>query len=518
MGGDIILPSELQTAVVANDIEIKNTFPSFAFFGFNYDTIQLKNTGIDANISVYGTIFMKIPEFLGGDPGCNAYAEFYSVPYTQGEIASGELRSVDIIYGNLNSIFTLFYPHRLDIHAQFGARRVVEPVFFYVGIPERIIPHRGSSITGIFASMEESGLKSVTRSHVLQATDLAEILPEVSLITEGIIDSTVEEITAQFTVPSNTENVIFLLVVPQGKDIDMHVYGENGAHVGYNYLTGDTDTEILNSGYSGKNGSETVFVGENDEPGYEIDGKQFQIVIRNIASIDKSSVKVYAMSIPERDAIMTVLPSEIKEETTIQNDQFYLEIPFCILETGGQKSLQDMSTSISDLVGPSNTIPSGRILVDNQFIDEVCPGCAAEITIKIPIDSTMEETYKGNITITSNAGTVTLPITLIVNKSAASTSIADTAPIYNFLMRPLARHRISQANSLKEKAQLLLEEAAKKELDISEAQFLINKADDLLENAEKLYLSGNYISANNFALQAIDFYEQTIEILRILIG
>ncbi len=87
---------------------------------------------------------------------------------------------------------------------------------------------------------------------------------------------------------------------------------------------------------------------------------------------------------------------------------------------------------------------------------------------------------------------------------------------FNLMVRPLALFHILQAKTLKEEAHLLLQEALQKGLDISEVQPLIEKADTLLESAEKFYSSGNYIPANNIALYAIRLYEQVIEILGML--
>ena len=81
------------------------------------------------------------------------------------------------------------------------------------------------------------------------------------------------------------------------------------------------------------------------------------------------------------------------------------------------------------------------------------------------------------------------------------------------MLKPLAFFHISQAESLKEKAHLLLQEAIEKGLDISEYQPFIETADGLVENANKFYSSGNYIAANNLALQAVNLYKQIIEIL-----
>ncbi|MBU7047092.1 MAG: hypothetical protein HXS54_11720 [Theionarchaea archaeon] len=81
------------------------------------------------------------------------------------------------------------------------------------------------------------------------------------------------------------------------------------------------------------------------------------------------------------------------------------------------------------------------------------------------------------------------------------------------LMQPLAYYRLLEAESLKEKFDLLLQEAINKGLDVSEILLLAEKADESLVNAKTLYYSGNYIAANNVALQAISMYHQVIQIL-----
>jgi hypothetical protein len=88
---------------------------------------------------------------------------------------------------------------------------------------------------------------------------------------------------------------------------------------------------------------------------------------------------------------------------------------------------------------------------------------------------------------------------------------------FNQMLRPLASFHIFQAEHLKEKVYLLLQEAIQEGLDVSEVQPLIETADELLEDARKFYSSGNYIAANNLALQAIELYEQAVEILEELL-
>ncbi|MBU7047934.1 MAG: DUF2341 domain-containing protein [Theionarchaea archaeon] len=84
---------------------------------------------------------------------------------------------------------------------------------------------------------------------------------------------------------------------------------------------------------------------------------------------------------------------------------------------------------------------------------------------------------------------------------------------FNQMLRPLAFFRISRAESLQEESHSLLQKAIQNEVDVSEVEPLIENADMYLADAKENYLSGNYIAANNLALQAIELYIQAISIL-----
>ena len=90
--------------------------------------------------------------------------------------------------------------------------------------------------------------------------------------------------------------------------------------------------------------------------------------------------------------------------------------------------------------------------------------------------------------------------------------------MYNKMMQARAAYCIKEAESLKEQVHHLLQETTEKGLDVSEIQSLIEKADELLANAREQYLSGNYIAANNLALEALNLYLQAMEILKSLLG
>jgi hypothetical protein len=88
----------------------------------------------------------------------------------------------------------------------------------------------------------------------------------------------------------------------------------------------------------------------------------------------------------------------------------------------------------------------------------------------------------------------------------------------NWLVQLLAFHSIKMAESLREQAHQLLQEAAEKNLDVSKIQAAVEKADELLLDAKEQYLFGNYIAANILALEAIDLYQEALDILTDLLS
>jgi len=90
--------------------------------------------------------------------------------------------------------------------------------------------------------------------------------------------------------------------------------------------------------------------------------------------------------------------------------------------------------------------------------------------------------------------------------------------IFNWLMRPLAFYSLNTAESLKEQACQLLQEAMEKNLDVSRIQALIEKADELLLDAKEQYLFRNYIAANILALEAVNLYQEALDILADLLS
>ncbi|MFQ6087780.1 MAG: lamin tail domain-containing protein [Candidatus Methanofastidiosia archaeon] len=85
-------------------------------------------------------------------------------------------------------------------------------------------------------------------------------------------------------------------------------------------------------------------------------------------------------------------------------------------------------------------------------------------------------------------------------------------------IKPLAQNTINENNSLLSDVEDLLSEAQNKGLDTSQCEILIDEAKELLTLANQEFGKGNYIAANNFALQALSKLKETKECLEELLG
>ena len=85
------------------------------------------------------------------------------------------------------------------------------------------------------------------------------------------------------------------------------------------------------------------------------------------------------------------------------------------------------------------------------------------------------------------------------------------------MMGPAANNAVGNALQLKEKAHSLLDQAMEQGLDVEEIEEAIEKADALLEKAQKI-LRANPIPAGNMAREAAQIYEDAISDLEALLG
>jgi hypothetical protein len=85
------------------------------------------------------------------------------------------------------------------------------------------------------------------------------------------------------------------------------------------------------------------------------------------------------------------------------------------------------------------------------------------------------------------------------------------------MMGPAAHSALADALEWKEKAHALLDQALEQDLDVSEIEDAIAKADELLEKAQKI-ARANPIPASNMAREAAQIYENAVSDLEALLG
>ena len=90
------------------------------------------------------------------------------------------------------------------------------------------------------------------------------------------------------------------------------------------------------------------------------------------------------------------------------------------------------------------------------------------------------------------------------------------ANAYN-MMGPAAHNALKNALNLKEKAHSLLDQAMEQDLDVSEIEDLIERADALVEKAQTMLIA-NPIPTGNMCREAAEIYENAISDLEALLG
>ena len=273
------------------------------------------------------------------------------------------------------------------------------------------------------------------------------------ILSDGIIDETgtiLEEYTVgQFMDGSPTEGVGHTGPTSDGpvrstvsvtypeSHVDLHVYDEDGNHVGYDYDAGEIVTEIPNAEHSGRDlgsdGGEWVHLDEVDGGPYEVeligpeaggtgaDGPATKNPRDNGTDDRSRSVSTASdgleysttvAEIPEQPADLGLQPKTVlfrgDEGATVTSTVL-------IKEVGGDNPLTDVSVSASALshVDEEETIDVAQISVSPQTV-AVDPGdsVSVEITIDIPAELP-SGVYEGQLTVDGDGeldGTVSIQL------------------------------------------------------------------------------------------------------------
>ena len=112
---------------------------------------------------------------------------------------------------------------------------------------------------------------------------------------------------------------------------------------------------------------------------------------------------------------------------------------------------------------------------------------------------------------------VALPASVMAGWAPPNPPTPSNTGNTNSMMGPSAQNALGTALGLKEKAHSLLDQALEQDLDVSEFEDLLDKADALLEKAQKI-LRANPIPAGNMLREAAQMYENVISDLEALLG
>ena len=109
------------------------------------------------------------------------------------------------------------------------------------------------------------------------------------------------------------------------------------------------------------------------------------------------------------------------------------------------------------------------------------------------------------------------PVGLCAGWCGPPPSVTPQAPTVGNMMGPAAHSALANALEWKEKAHALLDQALEQDLEVSEFEDAIAKADELLAKAQKI-ARANPIPASNMAREAAQIYEDVVSDLEALLG
>jgi len=206
---------------------------------------------------------------------------------------------------------------------------------------------------------------------------------------------------------------------------DLHLYDEDGNHVGENYETGEFENEIDGAEHSGNDegalGDEWVSV-ENPDETYDV-----EVVVPEVETIIQSeSVETQAQGVQQGGGtveydIDVVETPDVSGQLDAAMSQAVFEEPnesaettLLITEASSQKEVSNITIDIDELVRDDAAISGDQLMVDQQDFN-LGPGQTqqVEVTVDQP-DELLPGTYTGDVTITANGGEVTHEETIAV--------------------------------------------------------------------------------------------------------
>lgn len=191
-----------------------------------------------------------------------------------------------------------------------------------------------------------------------------------------------------------------------GSDIDLHVYDSMGRHVGINYRTGQIEIHISGARYTGPyTNPEQIIVPDSE-------GKEYLVEVTATHLLEAEKFSITATEIPQFPALLTTIPSKIKEQSHPGNTTSSL---ITFIEYGLQSGFSNITLEPSDLVSSSGgTISSNFIwLEDKSFSLLTGDTKSIRMNVSVPQENPAGD-YHGNLTIHTVQGSFSIPIAVHV--------------------------------------------------------------------------------------------------------
>lgn len=390
--------------------------------------VELVNTGnVDSRMRVVSQTYKSIEspdllEFIYGEEhnvalGADIFEE---------DLGPLEYCEFKINFFQLWTIGDFFTPHFTIIDVYSGVELVESKEFFHS--PSSIIEksfYEVNEANKLKHQIKNKGPSICTQSGTRSAGEYLDLLQNITKIIDAEIDPVNYTASTVISVDENKHSLDLMMFCESGPEVDLHIYDEEGRHVGYNVLTGGEDIQKQDVYYSGREANPERIIINN------LYRENLTVLVELVSPIspDKVPVRVYLLETPKRPAVMATLPGMISE-TVSPGEK--INLTSYIGEAGKQKEIIDVKVNITDLVynyagsnSPSmNGTDSLEFTQDNTEFEAIQAGQTKSVVFssKIPEDARVGR-YTGTITVeSSNAGTVLVPVEIFVTLSYNVTS------------------------------------------------------------------------------------------------
>ena len=248
-------------------------------------------------------------------------------------------------------------------------------------------------------------------SEAVDAVSIGSILD--GWITQGEVHQTT------FTAGPDTQRVVFSLSYGS-TDLDLHVYDDQGNHVGFNYLTGEVESQIGGARYSGPD----TYPEWIEVSGNPASRSYLVAVVATSTDPQGSYYRIAAREVPDILPILRVAPKCRQVDATPGAS---LDIVCLVSETGGYSDLCNVVLEATDLVhdgGIHRILASAIHFSDANFC--VAAGTFAQMMVAVDVSTSVSRgTYTGTITATDDSGAVdesTLKLTIMTPAESVETA------------------------------------------------------------------------------------------------